>query len=130
MVTSQPTTGKRSLLMTVVRGACMVVGVGCTIGFLYTVIPWYYYHYDARNQIAAVARNGAVQTDEELKRKLAAVVKKAGIESEPRDFILSRSSGAISVKLHYTEACAVSAWGKNVELFSMGFDISVVADIQ
>jgi hypothetical protein len=130
MVTSGETPSRRSILVTLVKGVLTVGLIVCTIGFLYTVIPWYYYHYDARNQIAAVARNGAVETDEELKRKLASVVKKAGIDSEPRDFILARSTGAISVKLHYNEACTVTVRGRSIELFSMGFDISVVADIK
>lgn len=108
----------------------MLALIALTLGFLYTVIPWYYYHYDARNQIAAVVRNGAVETDEELKRKLVQVAKKAGIDSAARDFNLSRTDGAITVKLHYTEECKVTVRDRLVQLFSMGFDISVVVDIK
>ena len=130
MVTAEVTPRKRSPLLRLVKGVAAVGVLASTLGFLYTVIPWYYYFYDARNQIAAVARNGAVETDEELRRRLAQVAKKAGIETEPRDFNLTRSGGAITVKLHYTEECAVTVRGRGIKLFSMGFDISVVADFK
>jgi hypothetical protein len=103
--------------------------LSAVIGFGYTVIPWYYYHYHARNQIAAVMRNGAVETDEELKRKMAQVARAAGIKSEPRDFRIARADGTIGVTMHYTESCKVSLFGKTVSLFSLGFDISVVSDL-
>jgi hypothetical protein len=106
------------------------LGILLLVGIAYQVIPWYYYYFDLRNQIAAVMRNGAIESDEELKGKMAAVVATAGISSRPRDIVIERSADAIRARLLYTESCSVTVMGRTIELFSMDFNLSVSGKIR
>jgi hypothetical protein len=96
----------------------------------YQVVPWYYYYFNLRNQMATIIKNGAIESDEELKVKLAAMVAEVGIKSRSRDFVIERSSDAIRARLRYTERCAVSLMGRRIELFSMDFNLSANSKIR
>jgi hypothetical protein len=106
------------------------LGLCLFFGILYEVVPWYYCYFDLRNQMVTIIKNGAIESDEELKIKLAAMVSRAGVKRSSRDFVIERSSDAIRAHLRYTESCAVTVMGQRFQLFSKDFNLSANSKIR
>lgn len=87
----------------------------------YKVVPFYYYYFDIQSNCAQVLRNAAVESDEELRRDLLAIVRRNGIEKEARDIGIQRIGGRIKIWLNYQEDLEVSLMGRSVTLYSFDF---------
>jgi hypothetical protein len=66
----------------------------------------------------------SVETDEEIRRSLMAVVKRHGITCGERDLQVVRQGDTIEVSLRYTEGVKVALFGKEATLFTLGFNAS------
>lgn len=98
----------RSAYRSVVGGALLAV-----VGWLgYKLVPLYYYYLDLRNHFAQViGEQGAVASDEEIRRILGRVIKRHGIPAEERDITVLRSGSEMVITLAYREKLELSLVG-------------------
>ena len=116
----------RSLAVTAV-GAFLAVVTGF---FVYQLIPLYYYYFDLQNHMRRVIPTAAVETDEEIRRSLMAVIKRHGISCGDRDLQVSRGDGTMEISLRYSETVRVGLFGKELPLFSLNFDASAKGSVR
>jgi len=105
------------------RGSPLIrLGLTAAVLFLgYKIVPFYYYYFDIQSNCAQLLRNAAVESDEELRRDLIEVVRRNGIEKEPRDIGIQRIGGRIKIWLNYQEDLEVSLLGKSFTLYRFDF---------
>lgn len=106
-----------------------VAGVGallCLVGcyLLYAVVPFYYYYFDLKNHMRRAISVAAVESDEEIRRSLMAVVRRHGISCGDRDLQVSRQGDTIELGLSYTEGVKVAMFGREATLWTLAFDAS------
>jgi len=98
------------------------IGLPLFLVFLgYKVLPFYYYYYDLRVHCAQVIRNASVESDEEIRRNLYAVVQRNGVRLEPRDIRIQRFGGRIRLWMTYHEVLDISLFGKSMVLYNFEF---------
>jgi outer membrane lipopolysaccharide assembly protein LptE/RlpB len=100
-----------------------VVALGASY-LAYAVVPLYYYYFDLKNHMQRALYTASVETDEEIRRSLMAVVKRHGITCGERDLQVVRQGDTIEVSLRYTEGVKVALFGKEATLFTLGFNAS------
>jgi hypothetical protein len=106
-----------------------VAGIGALASLaagyaVYVVVPFYYYYFDLKNQMQRAVSVAAVETDEEIRRSLMAVVKRHGISCGDRDLQVSRQNDTIEMSLSYSEGVKVSMFGREATLWTLNFDAS------
>lgn len=106
-----------------VAGVGAVVALGASY-LAYAVVPLYYYYFDLKNHMQRALYTASVETDEEIRRSLMAVVKRHGITCGERDLQVVRQGDTIEVSLRYTEGVKVALFGKEATLFTLGFNAS------
>jgi hypothetical protein len=104
----------RILYKTVALGLLLAVS-----GWLgYKMVPLYYYYLDLRNQFAQViGEQGAVASDEEIRRIVGRVIKRHGIPAEERDVAIQRDEAVMTIELPYREKLELSLMGYNLVLW-------------
>ncbi len=104
----------RILYKTVALGLLLAVS-----GWLgYKLVPLYYYYLDLRNQFAQViGEQGAVASDEEIRRIVGRVIKRHGIPAEERDVAIQRDETLMTIELPYREKLELSLLGYNLTLW-------------
>lgn len=108
----------RSLVVTVLGAVAAFV-----VGFLvYEVVPFYYYYFDLKNHMQREITFAAVETDEEIRRSLMAVVRRHGIACGERDLQITREGDTMGISLHYSEPLGFSFFGTGVTLHTFEFD--------
>lgn len=84
----------------------------------YKLVPLYYYYLDLRNQFAQViGEQGAVASDEEIRRIVGRVIKRHGIPAEERDVSIQRNEAVMTIELPYREKLEISLMGYNWTLW-------------
>ncbi len=106
-----------------VAGVGAVVALGASY-LAYAVVPFYYYYFDLKNHMQRALHTASVETDEEIRRSLMAVVKRHGITCGERDLQVVRQGDTIEVSLRYTEGVKVALFGKEATLFTLNFNAS------
>ena len=91
-------------LLMVVVGLVFACGVIESLASLYRL-------YDLRNQLAYVLRSADLEPDLELRKKVLAATKRAGIECVEQDIVLSRSSTSVALALSYRQRVGVPFLG-------------------
>lgn len=109
--------------------SAVVTGVGVVltliVGFMvYRLVPLYYYYFDLQNHMRRAITAAAVETDEEIRRSLMAVIRRHGITCGDRDLRVTREGDTMKLSLHYTEGLGVSLFGREVTLKTIDFDAS------
>lgn len=112
-----------------------VAGLGAGIALaatylLYAVIPFYYYYFDLKNHMQLALSSAAVETDEEIRRSLMAVVKRHGISCGERDLQVVRQGDTIEIALRYAEGIKVALFSKQITLAALNFNASVRGKIK
>jgi hypothetical protein len=104
----------RIVYKTVALGLLLAV-----IGWLgYKLVPLYYYYLDLRNQFAQViGEQGAVASDEEIRRIVGRVIKRHGVPAEERDVAVQRGDTVMTIELPYREKLELSVMGYNWTLW-------------
>ena len=108
----------KGTLTTVVGAAVAVLAVFV----VYQAVPFYYYNFDLKNHMQRAIGTAGVETDEEIRRDLMAVVKRHGITCGDRDLQVVREGDTISLALHYVEPLSLSLFGRDITLHSFEFD--------
>ncbi len=84
----------------------------------YKLIPIYYYYLDLRNQFGQViGEQGAVASDEEIRRLVGRVIRRHGIPAQERDVAIQRGDSVMTIELPYREKLELSVMGYNVTLW-------------
>jgi len=105
--------------------AAVALGVflAAAVGFVvYEVLPFYYYYYDLKSQMQRAIASAAVETDEEIRRSLMAVVKRHGIVCGERDLQVARTGDAIKISLQYKEPLTLPLFQRDVSLHDFEFN--------
>lgn len=84
-----------------VRTTLMVVFAGLSGFAVATAVDLLYRFYDLRLGIAYALRAADLESDQELRRKIAASVIGSGIQCDERDILIIRSGGLVRAELPY-----------------------------
>jgi len=60
-----------------------------------------YRFYDLRNAMTYSLRTAALESDQELRKKIVAVASRAGVRCEERDILVERSKGKVRAEFPY-----------------------------
>ncbi len=111
----------RSLIGTVIRlGFFLVV-----IAVLVQALEVLYRFYDLKNQVAYLIRSADLEPDLELRKKVLAVTKRAGIECTEQDIVLDRSGGLIRIEFWYRHPVGAPVPNKRWKVSAVPIHLSV-----
>ena len=82
----------------------------------YHVLPFYYYYFELQEQMQQLVRVGSVDSDKELRAKLAAHLKRMEIPAEIDDVKIERAGDRVAISLDYDEVFYVTWHGKDYTL--------------
>lgn len=78
----------------------------------YKILPFYYYHYELRNQMAAAIRQASLFSDLEIRRKLLYQINWMQIPAREEDLKIERFDGRMRISLPYSEVFYITWRGK------------------
>jgi hypothetical protein len=109
-----------------------LVGTIIRIGFSVAVIvvlaqalEVLYRFYDLKNQATYLIRSAELEPDLELRKKVLAVTKRAGIESTEQDIVLDRSGGLIRLELQYRHPVGAPFGNSRWKVWALPLHLSV-----
>ena len=87
----------------------------------YRVLPFYYYYFELRNQMAAITANATGVGDVEIRKRVAKVVEELGIPAAGDEVVIERLPNAVRVKLTYEELFYVEFFGRSYDIWRFPF---------
>jgi hypothetical protein len=93
----------RGLIGTIIRLGFFAV----VIVVLAQAVEVLYRFYDLKNQVAYLARSAELEPDLELRKKVLALTKRAGIECAEQDIVSERSEGLVRLEIRYRHPVGV-----------------------
>jgi hypothetical protein len=88
----------------------------------YHIVPFFYYYYDLKNQFKQVIKVAALESDEEIRRKLMTFIKQYQIPVDPEDLRIERLDDTMRISLKYQEIFYVTFREKDYTLHTFDFD--------
>jgi len=107
-----------------VRTTLMVVFAGLSGFAVATAVDLLYRFYDLRNSITFTLRAADLESDQELRRKIAASVIGAGIRCDERDILITRSGGLVRAELPYRHWVGIPFASEHGGVFSLALHAS------
>jgi hypothetical protein len=101
-----------------------VIGVSLGAFVACTVCDVLYRFYDLRNAITYALRTAPLESDQELRKKIAALVIRAGISCEERDILVERVGTGVRAEFPYRHVAGVPFRGQGKGLFSLALRAS------
>lgn len=89
-----------------------------------TLVDCLYQFYDLRNRITFALRVAELDSDQQLRKKVAGAVIRAGIRCEERDILVSRTESMVRAEVPYRYWIGVPFGGRELGLFSVGLQAS------
>lgn len=88
-----------------------------------------YYTYDLKNQIRYELKSAAVESDSEIRKRVLARLKRAGVECFEQDIVVRRKGGTITLAVPYRHDVGLYVLGRQRSLFSYHVGVSVESPI-
>jgi hypothetical protein len=107
-----------------VRTTLLVVFAGVSAFAVATALDVLYRFYDLRNGITFALRAADLESDQELRRKMAASVIGAGIRCDERDILIARSGRLVRAELPYRHWVGIPFAREHRGLFSLALRAS------
>ena len=101
----------------VIRVCIFAVVLAVVLWLGYKLVPIYYHYLDLRNHMSRALSEGAVASDEELRRMLVPIIKQHAIPAEARDLVIERADPMLSIRLPYQERLELSVMGRSLTLW-------------
>jgi hypothetical protein len=83
-----------------------------------------YRFYDLRNAITYSLRTAALESDQELRKKMVAVAIRSGIRCEERDILIERSKGRVRAEFPYRHWVGIPFGEQSKGLFPLALRAS------
>lgn len=99
--------------------------IGATLYSGYRIIPFYYDYYELINQMESLARVASVNTDQELRQKLKAHLKRTNLPITIDDITLERFGDSIRMSTNYEEVFDITWQDKEYTIHTFEFDVLV-----
>jgi hypothetical protein len=96
----------------------LVLSIYCS----YHIIPFYYDYYELQNQMDSLVRVSSMNTDQEIRDKLAAHLKRTNLPVTIEDFKFERYGESMRISVSYDEIFFISFQGEDIELYTFHFD--------
>ena len=92
---------------------------------VYNIAPFYYYYFELHNQMSAIIPRGDILKDEEIRKRLAKVIKDLDIPAEPQDMIIDRRDRHIKLSISYTEVFYIKLGKRVIDIRDFPFSVQV-----
>lgn len=87
----------------------------------YNIIPFYYYYFELENQLTQLVRVSSIYTDEELREKLKAHLKRMDIPATIDDLKIRRFGHEVKMEMEYEEDFYLTFRGKEYDIYTFYF---------
>jgi len=99
-------------------GLASVIFIACMAGDVL------YRFYDLRNAITYSLRTAALESDQEVRKKIVAVAARAGVRCEERDVLVERSKGRVRATFPYQHWLGIPFGEQGKRLFPLALQAS------
>ncbi len=87
-----------------------------------------YRFYDLKNHLAQTLKTADLETDSEIRKKVADRVKRYGVQCIEQDIVVTRGAGRVVVDVPYRQEIQVAALGRRYTLLSVVIRAEVERD--
>ena len=87
----------------------------------YCVIPFFYDYFELQNQMTSLVAVSDTLNDDQLRRRIGAVIKEFEIPADPKDIKIDRGDHHIRLSLEYDEVFYISFRDKDYDLHVFHF---------
>lgn len=91
----------------------------------FQIVPFYYYYFEIRNQMAALIHSAGTLTDGEIRHRLSGAIERLGLPVKAEDLRIERNQQRISLTFRYHEVLFIGIWGRDVALMQIPFEAQV-----
>lgn len=100
---------------------CVVVAVMAAIEGLKLT----YRYYDLKNHLAQTLKTADLETDSEIRKKVADRAKRSGVQSVEQDIVVTRGEGHVVVDMPYRHDVQLTVLGRRYTILSMALSAHV-----
>ncbi|NMC63559.1 MAG: hypothetical protein GYA55_10390 [SAR324 cluster bacterium] len=86
------------------------------------ILPFFYYYYELQSHMESMIRVAQDQSDQEIRKKLLAYIKKVEIPAREQDLKIVRGDKWMKIRLPYREVFYISWRGKDYIIHTFDFD--------
>ena len=100
---------------------CVFIAVAATLEGLRLT----YRYYDLKNHLAQTLKTADLETDSEIRKKVADRAKRSGVQSVEQDIVVTRGAGHVVVEMPYRHDVQLTVLGRRYTILSMALSAHV-----